>query len=139
MDEFKMNKVQNLPVLEEVPEGATLIAEVDGEFYRVKGEGAGGSSGGRFDVHLNADNTVDKTFDEIKTAYDAGMVVCLSSPVGFAAHMHMPPNDEYGVVGFLATAMMNDGTVFFDTFIVKADNTVDVTESKVSGTVMTTN
>lgn len=36
------NTVENLPVLEEVPEGATLIAEVDGEFYRVKGEGTGG-------------------------------------------------------------------------------------------------
>ena len=42
MDEVKTNKVENLPVLEEVPEGATLIAEVDGEFYRVKGEGVGG-------------------------------------------------------------------------------------------------
>lgn len=36
------NAVEILPVLEEVPEGATLIAEVDGEFYRVKGEGVGG-------------------------------------------------------------------------------------------------
>ena len=44
MDEVKTNKVENLPVLEEVPEGATLIAEVDGEFYRVKGERSGGGS-----------------------------------------------------------------------------------------------
>ena len=42
MDEVKTNKVKNLPVLDKVPEGATLIAEVDGEFYRVKGEGVGG-------------------------------------------------------------------------------------------------
>lgn len=46
MSETKLtyNTVESLPVLEEVPENATLLAVVDGEFYRVPGDMVGGSS-----------------------------------------------------------------------------------------------
>jgi hypothetical protein len=75
MDEVKMNKVQNLPVLEEVPEGATLIAEVDGEFYRVKGEGVGGMpEGGAPNQQLVTDADGVAKWEE-KLFYDKRNVV----------------------------------------------------------------
>jgi hypothetical protein len=102
---------------------------------RVPAKPSGGGSGGRFDVHLNADMTVDKTFDEIKTAYGAGMVVCLVDFRGSISHMAYLPDDNYGVA-FASAMAMNDGNVFYLNYYVMVDGTVNVSEVKVSGTVV---
>lgn len=96
MDEVKTNRVENLPVLDKVPEGATLIAEVDGVFYRVNGEGVGG--GGSDDIlviranlvlpedadlesNLEAAGTFDKPWLEVKKAVEENKPCLLQASV----------------------------------------------------------
>lgn len=102
----------------------------------IRKEAQASGGGGRFDVHLNEDTTVDKTFSEIKTAYDAGMVVCLIVPnMGVIAHASSTPDDEYGI-RFTSVTAMYDGNVFFTNYFVNADSTVDVMEVSVSGSLV---
>lgn len=50
MAELNFKKLADAPVLEEVPDGAKVYAEVDGKVYRVAGDNLGG--GGDSDGNL---------------------------------------------------------------------------------------
>lgn len=79
MSEIKMNTVESLPILEEVPENATLLAVVDGEFYHIPGNMVGGDSGGKvFKLWYTAAATVDMSLDENETEVSSN---------GFTANM----------------------------------------------------
>lgn len=85
MSEIKMNTVENLPILEEVPENATLLAEIDGEFYRVKNKK-------KLDVVITAvfseggppTFTSNVTYDELLTALKSDTVgrVVMNGEIG---------------------------------------------------------
>ena len=85
------NTVENLPVLEEVPENTHAIVEVDGLFHRVPGSMlGGGGSGNMLNVCVkhesieNGDGFTDVascnvTFDELYTAMQTGTLGSVSA------------------------------------------------------------
>lgn len=66
MSENKLtyNTVESLPVLEEVPENATLLAVVDGEFYHVPS----GMVGSSCDAIIDVTGTFDEVLSDLAAA-----------------------------------------------------------------------
>lgn len=56
MSELNFTKLADAPVLEEVPDGAKVYAEVDGKVYRVAGDNLGGGGIKTAIFKLNADS-----------------------------------------------------------------------------------
>lgn len=77
---YEFKRLADVEALSEVPENATVLAEVDGSIKRVPSGGSGGGAG-TLVVNLLFDDRTgwekDKTFAEIETAISAGTTVVL--------------------------------------------------------------
>lgn len=92
MAELNFKKLADAPILEEVPDGAKVYAEVDGKVYRVAGDnlGGGGIPTAIFTLNTDADAspytaTCDNmTFAEAKAIFESGgqvnALLCVSQP-----------------------------------------------------------
>ena len=75
---YEFKKLSEVEALTEVPEGAKVLAEANGQIVRVPGSGLGGSTGGAGLFRINAtieENgsvTSDKTYEEIRDAINSG-------------------------------------------------------------------
>ena len=75
---YEFKKLSEVAALTEVPEGAKVLAEANGQIVRVPGSGLGGSTGGAclFRINATAEDdgsiTSDKTYEEIKDAINSG-------------------------------------------------------------------
>lgn len=56
---YEFTKLADVPALEEVPEGANALIEVDGAIRRVPGDGLGGGGFPTAIIHLNPDSASD--------------------------------------------------------------------------------
>lgn len=69
MSELNFTKLADAPILEEVPDGAKVYAEVDGKVYRVAGDNLGGGGIPTAIFHLNTDTaseTAERSSAETK-------------------------------------------------------------------------
>lgn len=74
MSALNFTKLADAPILEEVPDGAKVYAEVDGKVYRVAGDNLGGGGGSKAAViHMDISSTtsVQSLFNGAATV-DAG-------------------------------------------------------------------
>ena len=75
---YEFKKLSEVAALTEVPDGAKVLAEANGQIVRVPGSGLGGSTGGAclFRINATAEDdgsiTSDKTYEEIKDAINSG-------------------------------------------------------------------
>lgn len=60
MSELNFTKLADAPILEEVPDGAKVYAEVEGKVYRVAGDNLGGGGIPTAIFHLNTDTAEEK-------------------------------------------------------------------------------
>lgn len=101
MAELNFKKLADAPILEEVPDGAKVYAEVDGKVYRVAGDNLGGGGIPTAIIVRNNDNN-DKfhcdnmTFNEVKTLLEADMpVMATISAVYYEDHCTFISNQIY--------------------------------------------
>lgn len=77
---YEFKKLSEVQALTEVPEGAKVLAEANGQIVRVPGSGLGGSTcgAGLFRINATMENknsiTSDKTYEEIKDAINSGFL-----------------------------------------------------------------
>ena len=80
---YEFKKLSEVEALTEVPEGAKVLAESNGQIVRVPGSGLGGSGGGVFIVNITAtdqgnDSYIyesDKTLEELTNAHYSGLLI----------------------------------------------------------------
>lgn len=115
MAELNFTKLADAPILEEVPDGAKVYAEVDGKVYRVAGDNLGGG-GIPTAIFKFVEETEDEkyyttcenmTFEEAKTLLLAGELLA-------TAATFVLKKDGVAVFGccvnMAAIALMNDDT-----------------------------
>lgn len=91
MAELNFKKLADAPILEEVPDGAKVYAEVEGKVYRVAGDNLGGGGGvpmAVITINNNAYTCDNMTFEEVYAMFTA------HKP--FAATFYTVSNNNYG-------------------------------------------
>lgn len=135
--EFK--NLADVTLLEEIPEGASVLASVDGDIVRVPGEGLGGGNagGGIFTVTFSTEDgqtwTADKSNAEITDAFKAGMFVrgmMVYAASGFYAEAQFGQIVD-GIVEFHTTMWSNDSDVM--TMVLTIDEHSEVYMNNVQG------
>lgn len=119
---YEFKRLSEVEALTEVPDGAKVIAEVNGQIRRVPGSGLGGSGGGVNDVYTvkqireytegGEALTVEGTLQEAIAAYKQGKTLRLADVVRFngneivmdeTIHCYVAPNESYVIFYTLHT------------------------------------
>lgn len=163
MSELNFTKLADAPILEEVPDGAKVYAEVDGKVYRVAGDNLGGGGIPTAIFHLNTDTasetaerassetknytaTCDNmTFAECLALFQAGKsvnarLVADQDFSGFQVHEDAPSisggmlaNGDQAVIGFSFDSTIVSTLGGSNTYYWLSDGTITTDMSAIGG------
>lgn len=134
--EFK--KLSEVTQLEEVPEGASVLATTaEGEVVRVPGDGLGGGGGALIVTFSSADGqsyTADKTFAEVAAAIEAGEQAVLGrmSTGTMAVGLTLFQYQQDTSAAFQLISYMSGLGIMFATLALNADDTITYTPNTVT-------
>lgn len=118
---YEFKKLADVEALEEVPENANALIEVDGAIKRVPGSGLGSSGGGGGDVAIAMfnldDNTCNMTFAEVYERLTTGepITFMVLRTVNDTLHCKAPTDVYYtGQVVVVTDLSSSRGEFYYD-------------------------
>lgn len=117
---YEFKRLSDVEALSEVPENATVLAEVDGSIKRIPSNGLGGAGGIKTAIIMSSDyydtlagvsaaisvptveyNCTNMTFEEAYQTMASGEPLAV---FGMVSYDGIPPINTYGEVSFLGTS-----------------------------------